>query len=339
MSKILLLSRDPGGANQVAAVHHLCESQRGKPQRNDFGLGKLMEIYLANDEAVIVAKDFAVAILRNAGCEPLDWSDVTSCDDDIYQSCARLLDDIHPAQIITGTSNPDDETERKLWVAARERSIPSACIVDHFSNTLRRFRLRDGREVRPDQVFAVANNARQALLDAGFNPASVHLIPDPHLKALAFHRPVAEARAATLRSAWGAAEGDFVVLFPSEYASEMRRIGVSTLYHEVEELRSLLDDLNRGRTIDGVPNLNRDRVLVVVRPHPKDTPGKYDNAASQTPIRLVVSSDGTPLDSILASDVVIGMDSTMLFEAREIGHPAFSRVDGSTFNILSRQSG
>jgi hypothetical protein len=72
--------------------------------------------------------------------------------------------------------------------------------------------------------------------------------------------------------------------------------------------------------------------MVVIRPHPRDTLGKYDRYRRAAAPGVIVSDQGAPLEAILAADLVLGMDSALLFEARTLGRPALSLVPGSKFN-------
>ena len=47
---------------------------------------------------------------------------------------------------------------------------------------------------------------------------------------------------------------------------------------------------------------------------------------------LSSSSEGTPAQAILAADLVVGMDSTLLFEADALGQAVVSLVPSSSFS-------
>jgi hypothetical protein len=128
-----------------------------------------------------------------------------------------------------------------------------------------------------------------------------------------------------IRAAWGADDKTFALLFASECTWEMSLLGYKTTYSEVEVLDTMLSGLARGELPDG-ESIDIAQLIVVIRPHPRDVEGKYDGVISKwgSSVRVIMSSDGSPDLAILAADLTVGMNSSLLYEAVALGRPALS---------------
>jgi hypothetical protein len=105
----------------------------------------------------------------------------------------------------------------------------------------------------------------------------------------------------------------------------MSLLGFKTTYSEVEVLDTMLSGLARGELPDG-ESIDIAQLVVVIRPHPRDVEGKYDGVISKwgSSVRVIVSADGSPDLAILAADLTVGMNSSLLYEAVALGRPALS---------------
>ncbi|GAB4192643.1 MAG: hypothetical protein OHK0024_32830 [Thalassobaculales bacterium] len=203
--------------------------------------------------------------------------------------------------LVTGTTDVDDRTDWALWAAARAAGVPSACLLDRGTDVEHRF--PPDPAAWPDRVL-VPDEAAAALCRAfGIPAGALHVCGDLHLERLK-RRGVDGARAAALRARW-AGPGP-VVLFASECLAEMRAAGKPIPVDEFDVLAALIA---------------RSTGTVVIRPHPRDTPGKYDAWRREAGPRVLVSEEGSPAEAILAADVVAGITSTMLDEAAALGRP------------------
>ncbi len=317
---LLMFSRDPGGANQMVALHGLLagwwhsdsvESDAGISafrRRISCGAGHTPEI-------VAVAKDYARDVWSRAGRDFVDWDDVDG--EDPAGKLERLIAGRDVAALLSGTSDVDDDTDTMLWAAAAERSLPTHVFVDQDSNVERRFVTTGGVSVRPDFVYLPDSNARDSLLKAGWPADRLAMIPPVHIMR---QRDIEEDRASQarsrLRALWGAGTRTRVILFASENVEELASLGKGVPYSEHTCLERLIAAIAGGKDVPALMPSGDD--LVVVRPHPKDRPGKYDRYAAEYRC-VAVSVDGTPAQAIAAADIVVGMQSTLLAEAAALG--------------------
>ncbi|MCW2249526.1 hypothetical protein M2352_005209 [Azospirillum fermentarium] len=299
MKRVLLFSRDAGGANQMAGLHDVLTGVMPAPTPDLAGFAAS----LGPVKVVAGGRDHAVAVWRRAGIEPAVWPD--------GRDGAAWLAELGVDTVLTATSDVDDDSPQRLWQAARAAGLPCAAFIDHSANLGERFRSRDGGVTYPDHVFAIDAAMAAGLEAQGVPRGRLRLGGDLHKARL--HRcgsRVSAEAAAALRLTWGVSPGAVVVLFPGEAQAEMCATGRIARYDEFACLEHVLAQAAEAGA------------CVVIRPHPKDTPGKYDRYAA--PPTVVVSTDGDSLHAVLAADVVAGMDSTLFVEAGALGRPAVS---------------
>ncbi|MEQ8194802.1 MAG: hypothetical protein RIB59_09970 [Rhodospirillales bacterium] len=323
---VLFFSRDPGATNQLVAVHELlCRSPKpGAPAiqalRQCLGLKKG-----ECPEAAVLGRQFALDVWRAAGIEAEEHAATVP---------ESLLKERDIALVVTGTDDIDEPDTVDLWRTAQRAGIPVAVFLDNLVNLDVRFRTREGTLITPDLVFALDRPSSDTLAEAGIPEDRLHVTENLHLARLARLAERHKDARASLRAAWGADDDARVVLFAAENTAEMAALGRPAPWDEHLLLRAFTSDLAIGRPLGGVDPA-KNEVVVVIRPHPRDPPGKYDGYRREEPPRILISSQGTPLEAILAADLVVGMDSALLFEARALGRRALSFVQNSKFNALT----
>jgi len=301
MRKILLISRDPGGSNQLVALYDQLLADSKNPD---------------NPEIIVIAKDYAKAIWQQNGITAQAWPDgITEAD------LAGFLAAYQADQIITGTGHMDDRTEQMVWRIARQLGIPTTAFLDSSHNIAVRFKDRQGKIFLPDFVSVIDDDAIPALLALGLVRQNIIVSGDLYANYVSKRR-AGQNQSGLLHAEWGVKAGESLILFASDYIREMQALGMTfdvTEFDCLEHLMALLqssDDLAHGLTNDLTGPYR-----LVIRPHPKDTPGKYDGYLKQsTPnMTIVISSSGASLDAVMASDMVASMGSSLLNEARLLG--------------------
>ena len=322
---ILFFSRDPGATNQLVAVHELLCLRRANDVPAIHALRKQNErVNNACLKPIIVAKKYALDVWRTVGVRAENW-------DEICVPMAEFLIDREVALVVTGADDIDEADTVLLWETAQKAGIPVVVFLDNLINLAERFRLRSGALIAPDLVFALDHNSVQSLAAAGIPENRILVTENLHHARLSRIADEGTARSQRLRVSWGADRVTQVILFASENTQEMAALGRPAPYDEHAVLQGLLKDIAEGQPV-GVVDPTQGTVLVVIRPHPRDAIGKYDSYANLSNLRLKVCSVGSPQDAILAADLVAGMDSALLFEAKILGRPAVSLVPQSTFN-------
>lgn len=208
----------------------------------------------------------------------------------------RLMDRLRP-ELVVATNTPRSE-EAAIRVA-RERSVPSACMVPFVTPDLFFHDTVSARPEEPgfaDRVLVFSEDVRQWMIGKGRRPEEVVVTGNPAFESLG--DPSLPVRAAAWRKERGL-DGQRIVLWASSPEP-----APSTLVEDV--LKALLAALPRH------PDWH-----LLYRPHPSETPLPLPSAA---PASLSTRQD--PLDVVLhAADAVIVTVSTVGMEAALAGRP------------------
>ena len=319
MPSLVVFSRDPGPTNHLVAALDLLrgEPPAGEPE----GLSSLRDATRSLLGSLhVIARPPGEAIWKAGGYEPVPWRGNGDAE------AEALLRKLDAGVVITGAEDVDEPGNRALWRAARARGVDSHVLLDHPANLAERFVDGDRQRMIPDWLYVSDTVFAARLAAAGVPEPRIRIVGDIHharMVRLAGSR--SEGDRSDLRSAWGAGTDDTVVLFASECAREMAAKGRPSPYDEIEVLTGLLRLLADGRC-PGRGSIDPARTLLVVRPHPRDLPGKYDAAIAAGPqgLRVVVSSEGAADVTLLAVEIVAGMNSSLLYEALALGRVAVS---------------
>jgi len=295
---ILLFSRDPGGTNQLVALRDILLNKKPPYQQ----IAEVLDIS-EQINIQILAKDYAKDIWNN--------NSISSC---AYHSIENHLDDLKPDLILTATSHMDDHSQEDMWEHARQRGIKTACFLDISGNIALRFQNANGQYVFPDDIFLLSQDDCQVFIDLGLPQSRLHVIGD--LYADYIKNCSADADGLNLRALWKINPTDSVILFASDYITEMMAEGMAFQVTEFEGLDLLLELLQK----DKIPDITGPYRLII-RPHPKDKPGKYDHYLDRNfqNLSLIISDQGTSLDAVKVADVTASVGSSLLNEAEVLG--------------------
>lgn len=324
-ASLLVFSRDPGGTGQLIALLEALRRQGMTPAPAP------VQAALGDRPMAIFARGVARDLWRRAGVEAEDWDQACPAGD-----IARLCAEHGVGAILTGTSDVDEPTDRALWRYAADQRTPSAAILDHEANMAARFHDAQGW-IWPDLILAPDAACADAVLAAGAPEGAVIRTPDFRAARLArSRRGGAPDRRAAIRRSWGCAEGERAILFASECGREMQAAGRVYPYDEI----AMLDRLGlmlaqaRGR---GALSAPPDAIWLVIRPHPRDIAGKYAAFQPPPPLRVAVDETPSPEDAILAADVIVGMQSTLLLDAATLGVSAVSLTSWDRLDAIQKQ--
>lgn len=318
MAGIVVFSRDPGATQRLVALIDALRSD-GAAQEPE-GLARLRAEAAPHLSVMrVFARLPGETMWSEAGYSPERWS---GRDD---ESAEQLLRDTNAGLLMTGTSDIDEPTDRALWRAARKAGITSHTILDQRVNLAQRFLDADGSVTYPDWIYVRDDVDAQSLCQAGVT-APVRIAGDLHLRRLARRiEAISDEAVLSLRREWGVERGRRVIVFASECGREMAAMGRTTPYDEIDQLERLVAGLEAQRHPAGA-DARPNEIVLVVRPHPRDAAGKYSAFDGMRPsgLRVCVSAAGTSELAIKASDLIVGMNSSMLHDAAGIGRPVLS---------------
>jgi hypothetical protein len=308
VKKILLFSRDPGGANTIIPL-----------------IDPLLEKGYA---VTLFGKDVALRKYETAGLEGVDIMSVI--DSVTPDSVVGFLRSEPPDIVITGTS-ADDFTEKYLWQAAEELCIPSLAILDQWTNygirfspyavaDIREYELSKTHPYLPTRIIAMDDHAKTEMVAEGLPKGRIVICGQPYFETL--FAAVGDSEAGVRFCKANAVDpADYVVVFASEpirltYGTKGEQWG----YTE----HSIFSSLVRGlETV--AENASNRKIVVVIRPHPKENrDGLCDIIRQSGKIRWLVDTESSPWALINRADLVCGMSSMFLIESVILCRPTLS---------------
>lgn len=291
---VVAVCGDPGGANAVAPV---IAALRAEGRVAVQALTYLQACTLWSKRNLVFD-------------ETLEDTTIAMATDLLCHSGAALL--------LTGTSVNAIELEKTFIAAARDLGLPSLAVLDFWSNYARRFSDADGRLVyMPDRIAIMDERAHAEMVAVGFDPARLVITGQPAFDDLAAWRSqFTPVRRQETRDGLQVGPDELLVLFASQPLSKLYgRDPANPLYLGYDEqivLRALV------AALDQIAEQHHQKIVLVVRPHPREQAQVLEKAASRV-IRLLVSADGEPRDLVLAADLVAGMNTVLLVEACYLG--------------------
>jgi hypothetical protein len=321
MPGLLIFSRDPAPTNYLIAT---LERLNIAPERGEAeGLMELRRAVCGRLSAMVIAvRAEATPLWSAAGYSTQLWNGFDEA------SAVELIRKSGADVVLTGTSDIDEPGNHLLWRGVKVLGAESHVVLDHPAGLDRRFRSTIDERVLPDWIYVPDDIFRDRAVEAGLPIDRLRIIGDLHLDRLHRRNAARTGEAlSTLRARWGVDPSNVAVLFVSECGSEMKALGRDSGYDEVALLRNLLRQLQAGRLPSG-ERVTATAVSVVIRPHPRDAAGKYDAvlATHQGDLRVIVSSEGDSDTAVSAADFVVGIDSSLLYEAYALGRPVHSMI-------------
>lgn len=215
-----------------------------------------------------------------------------------------------PSIVVTATSVNSIDLETQFVAAAARLGIPSVSVLDFWANYRQRFIDTKGNLVLPDRIAIMDEASRAEMVALGFPPATLKVTGQPALEEIGLEaRTISEAEQHSTRAAAGVPGTGQLVLFVSQpLAGGPTDWGYSELT-VIPDLIAALANIGRKRG---------ERLELLIRPHPKETPSRWATPDSDT-LGVTVSTVGDRLRVAMAADLVVGMTSVLLVEACLLG--------------------
>ena len=296
---LLVFAQDAGGARAIVpVVQSLFESSRRPLQ--------------------VVSHLFAADVFREAGIAATDLREFGMRVPLTPEEALSVLVRWSPAAIFCATANNSyDPSNGELIRAARELRIPCFVIMDHWKGWSRLHRDERDLYYLPDLLGVIDEASRARGIREGVPAEQMAIVGHPYLEALfASRRQWGGDREETRRSV---PEGFVCTLFTQPAVTgEGERVSVRPLLEGAraeavaEVFRSCEKCLGqRGRTVQ-----------FFIRLHPREIANMQDGGVSFPGARTDTVSPALQLAR--SSNLVLGLDSMILYEAMFSGRPTFS---------------
>lgn len=307
MKKVLLFSRDPGGANAIIPLVVPLQ-ERGYDVR-------------------VFGKDSAV---RRYGEAHVHGEDILGKIAAVTQeSINAFLQKESPDFIITGTS-ADDFSEKFIWLAAESLMIPSIAVLDQWMNYGVRFsrfnvsRIAEYEWERthpylPTRITAIDEFAKSEMIAEGLPSERIVVCGQPYFETLFASRGDESAMESFCRRN-EISPDDFVLVFASEPLSKV--YGQETASLGYDERFIFMSFMNAVQEIAGH---SPRRVVLVIRPHPKEEENNLLQIAERSAaVRWFVDNKSAAWTLMNRADLVCGMSSMFLIESVLLRRPTMS---------------
>lgn len=266
--KVLLFSRDPGGANVITPIVKPL-TERGY-------------------EVVLFGKDVALSKYQAYGLSGANIMDF------VRQIKAleieAFLKEQNPDFIITGTS-ADDMTEKFIWKAAETIGIPSFAILDQWVNYGIRFSSYGVSELAqyksdkthpfiPTKILVMDEYAYNEAIKDGLEPSRILITGQPYFEQLLQYKKRSSVESIeALKNCLNITGNDYLITYASEPISKTYKEDDGSAHYWGYTEKTIFVEIIRALT-SVVQDVNR-RIVLVVKLHPKEDSDSYVTMINQ----------------------------------------------------------
>lgn len=311
--KVLLFSRDPGGANTVAPLYKQLIKK-----------GYCVKLY---------GKDVALNKYNEYGFNGMDINTRLKniSQNEIYKFLAQEAPDF----LITGTS-ADDFTEKYLWKCAEELKIPSFAILDQWINygvrfsefsvnELKEFEKRKEHSYLPSKILVMDDYAKNKMIEEGIGEEKILVSGHPYFDYLINKKEtIGDKAMKDFREAIGFSEDNYIIIYASEPISKTYNEADDSYHYWGYSERTIFKEFSD--VLSRIVKKSDKKIKLVIRLHPKENENNYndliDNIDNNISILIDKKLDGFKL--MCASNLICGMSSMFLIESAVLGRPIIS---------------
>lgn len=306
--KILLFSRDPGGANTVAPLYY-------KLKNKDY-------------DVEIFGKDFALDKYKQYNINGIDIG--TRIKDISQSSIEQFLIEEKPDFIITGTS-ADDFTEKFLWKASEKLNVKSFAILDQWVNygiRFSKFSVNQMDEYEKDRkhpyvpfkILVMDNYAKAEMIKAGIDKDKILVSGQPYFDYLIEKKENFNKNSINYRENIGFKEDEFLLTFISEPISNIYKEDDDSEHYWGYTERTIFKQLIE--VLEDITEQYKKKINIIIRLHPKEKENNYDDiidSINSKYISILIDKKINGFKLMYSSDLIIGMSSMFLIEAAVLG--------------------
>lgn len=297
---VLIFVEDPGAANYLAQLPTALKQKRCNVK--------------------LIADGLAKKHLRQLGLFPDEIGPLISP--------AYILSTVKPHLLVIGTAGNPDTLGLALVDEARKNNIESIGALDAPLNAIHRFSGRTDNPLAyvPDWLMVVDKWTKDIFVSLGYPAQRIVVCGHPHydyVRSVKNQLEDLSIQALRKRLLPGLHDGQKVVVFTTEGSASLTSMQSKQIFEYTLKGKGA----HRGRTEVAIEEFLfaikfvEPRPYLVLRLHPKDTQNDYNEYLNEFDL---VSEDDSPFELIYASDLVVGLTTTMLLEAVLIGRATLS---------------
>lgn len=314
MKKILLFSRDPGGANVVASLINSLTEKEYKVK--------------------LFGKDYALT--KYEQFEYTGINIMNSLKEITLESIKIFLLEEKPDFIITGTS-ADDFTEKYLWKCSEELKIPCFAILDQWMNygirfsrfsvsQIEEYNLNKIHEYLPTKILVMDEYAKQKMIKEGIEECKIEVTGQPYFDYLIKNNNLISSEdILKYKQSKGCSDSDTIIIFATEAITKTYLDDSKAQQSIGYTDKSIFNEIYKCiKKLSAKSNKN---IKIIIRPHPKDEINNYIEFISKVEeknIQILIDKNTDGMIAINAADIICGMSSMFLLESAIIGKPIIS---------------
>lgn len=295
---VLLFAEDPGGANFIRYLPEAIKT---------YGM-----------EPVLFASGTAIIFLRERGYKCHSLPDGQE---------EKLLKKLSPVFVIVGTAANPEAVSHSLVDISKALAIPTIGVVDAVMSAPIRFKGKTNNPLAhvPDWLFVPDKTTADGYVSLGYNKNNISVTGHPHHHYVStWAKELSHKDHKTIRSRLFSSdiENKKVIIFAAEPPIPLENIspqhGTIKGWGDTTErthvaLQALIDIVQK----------DRNKYFIVLRLHARNERKLFDQYMNDVDL---ISVGGEALELVAASDVVVGLTSSLIIEAAVMGWPTISVV-------------
>ena len=278
---------------------------------------------------VVLAYRQAVELLNREGIEAIALGDDAAS----FAAAGEWLGKTQARMLVGATSVNGVNWEHWFFQAAAKSGVPSLSVLDYWGNYTPRFSLVAPLDSLPDAIAIMDERAKNEMVAEGFPPERLIITGQPVLdQARQWRSSVTPAMRDQFRQNLGVARNELACLFISQPLREMS-LATGNDHGQGDEFEGF-ERLVAALTVSSI-----EPKVLLVKTHPREDPHKFDELILGLPFRVtIVDPKWQRWEVCVAADLLFGVNSMLLEEARELNCPVSYIRRGKAVAIEAPQS-
>jgi len=285
----------------------------------DTGAANAFSIFLKNwndttTPLFSVCVNYAVNVFKNNGIQPTKESPRDLSENEVKQ----LLDEFQPGAILLGTSH-DSWTERFFCKQARIRGIYCVGFVDWWSNFGARFSTPNTNDLSflPNLISVMDEDARLGCIADNVPEELLRITGNPYWDHIAAKKEDIEQLRKQVRKQLRVPKQTLLAMV---FSSNIRNLNLNLGYDEHSFWEALVP----------LPEYSKQNIPIqwALKPHPRERQQDIIDMLKKYHINPLIIDDFSAIEAVAAADFIIGMCSSVLFEAALLGKKVVSLQPG-----------
>jgi hypothetical protein len=226
-----------------------------------------------------------------------------------FKDALKSLEEFSPNLVITGTSL-EVKDDSCFWEWAQEKEIPSIAFVDSWVSYWERFSTSENDKFNrlPTEIAVVDELMKKRMVESGCSIDLLHITGNPSFDKL--QNQLLHKDTSNIKSEWKE------ILYVSDPKRDIWVDDAKEIfgYDEYEVMAFLLDLLKKEAK-------EENKIKLFIKLHPRESSGKYQTLIQncQSSFFQIEEDFAIPNSSIFFFDIVIGMNSILLYESALLG--------------------